>query len=98
MTDELLNEAQVHAFDRLVDLGGEERWVSMDEVGHHQTVRALERRRVIQTRDVGGQMFCALAGILLEEVDERATEEAAGAGCGGGGEAVPDEEEVNASD
>lgn len=68
---EEINEAQDEAFEKLLELGGEDRWVSVDELGaHHQTVRALVRRKVVQLKEEDEQEYVAVAGVLLEEIPE----------------------------
>jgi len=64
---EELTEAQEAAFDQLVSEGGDAKWVPAKTVGHRQSILALERRHVVQTKDIEGEVHVALAGVLLDE-------------------------------
>jgi hypothetical protein len=66
MTEEL-TKAQEAAFDNLITEGGEDAWIPAKSVGHPQSILALERRHVVQTKDIEGEVHVALAGVLLDE-------------------------------
>lgn len=58
--DETFTEAQGDAYDRILELGGDRRWVPIDEVGTREVVDELREMRIVQTSDGGG--FVALDG------------------------------------
>lgn len=67
MTDRPLTEAQELAFEKLLDEGGDSEWVPATDVGHHQTIKALLARKIIQTTEIDGYQHVALAGIVIDE-------------------------------
>lgn len=66
MTSDTINENQEEAFERLVEMGGEEHWVKARDIAHWNTVRALARRRVVQIKRFKGEEYAAVAGVLLD--------------------------------
>lgn len=75
MAKDEINENQEEAFDLLVEMGGEERWVKARDVAHWNTMRALARRRVIQIKRFRGDDYAAVAGVLLDSPTPSSTQE-----------------------
>lgn len=97
MTEEL-TKAQEAVFDKLIAEGGESEWVLAKAVGNRQSILALERRHVVQTKDIEGEVHVALAGVLLEEVADATRPEEAGKDEEHGSSAADDSQEVDTPD
>lgn len=62
---------QEEAYDALLESGGDEDWVEAEDLGHHRTLDALEKKRVIQTvENSDGVKYAALHGLVLESPPE----------------------------
>jgi len=75
-----INDNQDEAFDRLVEMGGEDKWIPRDNLSvHHNTVKALARRKLVQLREFDGKEYVAVAGVILPPLMESGRDEACSA-------------------
>lgn len=65
--DQPLTGPQEAAFDKLLESGGDSKWVRATDIAHHQTIKALLNRRMIQTTEIDGYQHVAFAGIIIDE-------------------------------
>lgn len=77
MTDQL-TEIQQEAMDRLFEEGGEDRWIEASDFAHHMTIKALEKKRLIQVEEFDGDKYLAVAGRVIKEEPEVVLEDSTG--------------------